>query len=153
MVDFEKAYDSINWDFLKYMMGRMGFPGKWLRWIRACVFSGNVSVLVNGSPSVEIPLQKGLRQGDPLAPFLFLTVAEGLSGLMDRAGVIGRFIGFEYDTSRSFSHLQYADDTLLLGTASFHNLWTMKVVLRGFELISGLKVNFNKSCIFGVNVD
>jgi hypothetical protein len=50
------------------------------------------------------------------------------------------------------SHLQYADDTLCIGEASIENLWTLKALLRGFEMVSGLKVNFHKSCLMGVNV-
>ncbi|GAU50741.1 hypothetical protein TSUD_99110 [Trifolium subterraneum] len=61
-------------------LNRFGFGVTWRSWIRACVFSGNLYVLVNGSPAKEINIQRGLKQGDPLAPFLFLLVVEGLSG-------------------------------------------------------------------------
>jgi hypothetical protein len=84
-VDFEKAYDSVDWGFLEYMLRRFGFGCKWIGWIRAYVFAGNLSVLVNGSPTSEINIQRGLKQGDPLAPFLFLLVAEGFAGLMRSA--------------------------------------------------------------------
>ena len=84
-LDFEKAYDSVSWEFLFYMMGRIGFCGKWVQWIRACLESTTVSVLVNGSPTKEFKPIRGLRQGDPMAPFLFLIVAQGLSGLVKQA--------------------------------------------------------------------
>ncbi|WJX91755.1 hypothetical protein P8452_73482 [Trifolium repens] len=84
-VDFEKAYDSVEWSFLEYMLVRFGFCDKWRSWMRACIFAGNMSILVNGSPTEEINIKRGLKQGDPLAPFLFLLVAEGLGGLMKRA--------------------------------------------------------------------
>jgi hypothetical protein len=86
-VDFERAYDTVNWNFLDYMLGRMGFADGWRRWIRACVFQSTMSVLVNGSPTGDFTVCKGLRQGDPLSPFLFLIVAEGLTGLMHQAYV------------------------------------------------------------------
>jgi hypothetical protein len=60
-VDFEKAYDSVDWGFLEYMLQRLGFCAKWIDWIRVCVFAGNLSVLVNGVPTPEINIQRGLK--------------------------------------------------------------------------------------------
>lgn len=129
------------------MFGRFGFADRWVRWIRACVFVGQLSVLE------EINIQRGLKQGDPLAPFLFLLVAEGLGGLVKKVVSIGRFKGFRVGFSDVvISHLQYADGTLLIREACHENLWVMKTVLRCFELVSGLKVNFFKSSLLGVNV-
>nr|KYP63095.1 LINE-1 reverse transcriptase isogeny [Cajanus cajan] len=84
-VDFAKAYDSVNWNFLQHMMLTMGFPPKWCNWIAECLQTSRVSVLVNGSPTEEFSMSKGLRQGDPLTPFLFLIVAEGLNVLFKKA--------------------------------------------------------------------
>lgn len=84
-VDFERAYDAVSWDFLTYMMSRMGFCNKWICWIQGCLKSASISVLVNGSPTSEFIPHRGLRQGDPLAPLLFNIVAEGLTGLMRQA--------------------------------------------------------------------
>jgi hypothetical protein len=152
-VDFEKAYDSVDWSFLDYMLGRFGFCSKWRSWMRACVFAGNMSILLNGSPTEEINIKRGLKQGDPLAPFLFLLVAEGLGGLMKKAVGLSRFRGFRFGSNGVVvSHLQYADDTLCIGEPSIENLWMLKVILRGFELVSGLKVNFWKSSLMGINV-
>jgi len=112
-----------------------------------------MSVLVNGSPTDEISIHRGLKQGDPLAPFLFLLVAEGFSGLMRNAVAANLFNGFDFGGSNLvISHLQYADDTLCIRKASVQNLWTMKAVLRGFEMASGLKINFSKSSLIEVNV-
>jgi len=76
-VDYEKAYDSVRWEFLFYMLGRMGFCVKWIEWIKNFLESSSISVLVNGSPTTEFNPKNGLRQEDPLAPFLFLFVTEG----------------------------------------------------------------------------
>ncbi|GAU22757.1 hypothetical protein TSUD_129690 [Trifolium subterraneum] len=123
-VDFEKAYDS--WQSF--------CPGQW-------------------GPTEEINIQRGLKQGDPLAPFLFLLVVEGLSGAIRNAEERNLFTGFRVgNAGLSVSHLQYADDTFFIGEATVANLWTLKAILRSFELASGLKVNFAKSSIIGVNV-
>ncbi|KAK2449806.1 hypothetical protein QL285_008962 [Trifolium repens] len=152
-VDFEKAYDSVDWGFLDYMLMRFGFGDKWRAWMKACVCSGNMSVLVNGCPTEEINIRRGLKQGDPHAPLLFLIVAEGLGALMRKAVEVGRFKPFVVGRNgMPISILQYADDTLCIGEASVENLWALKAVLRGFEMASGLKVNFWKSCLVGINV-
>jgi hypothetical protein len=122
-VDFEKAYDSVDWGFLEYMLSRFEFCDKWIDWMRACVFAGSMSILVNGSPTREINIQKGLKQGDPLAPFLFLLVAEGLGGVMRKAVDLGLFKGFKVGSGGVLvSHLQYPDDTLCIGEATVENL-------------------------------
>jgi len=152
-VDFEKAYDSVDWVFLEYMMHRVGMCDRWVAWMKACVFGGSMSILVNGSPTEEICIHRGLKQGDHLAPFLFLLVAEGFSGLMRNAVEANLFEGFRFgDSELVVSHLQYFDDTLCIGKATVQNLWTMKAILRGFEMASGLKINFSKSSLIGVNV-
>ena len=71
-VDYEKPYDSVSWDFLVYMLWRMGFCPKWITWIEGCLRSASISILINGSPSAEFIPQKGLRQRDPLAPFCLI---------------------------------------------------------------------------------
>lgn len=81
-VYFEKAYDSVSWEFLNYMKERMGFNETWRNWINECLGSASVSILVHGSPTEEFKVSKGLRQGDPMAQFLFLIVAESLSGII-----------------------------------------------------------------------
>ncbi|KAK2442256.1 hypothetical protein QL285_013468 [Trifolium repens] len=84
-VNFGKAYDSVDWGFLDYMLQRFSFCAKWIGWSEACIFEGNLSMLINGRPTKEINIQRGLKQGDPLAHFLFLVVAEGFGGVMRRA--------------------------------------------------------------------
>ena len=122
--------------------------------MKAYVCGGSMSILVNGSPTKEINIQRGLKQGDHLAPFfLFLVVVEGFSGLMRNAVSLHLYEGFRFAGSEvEVSHLQYADDTLCVSTPTVENLWTLKALLQGFEKASGLKVNFVKNCLIGVKV-
>ncbi|GJW71697.1 RNA-directed DNA polymerase, eukaryota [Tanacetum coccineum] len=77
-VDFEKAYDSVPWDFLDMILYRFGFGDTWRVQIKGCLLSSSASILVNGSPTQEFYFEQGLRHGDPLSPILFLLVMEAL---------------------------------------------------------------------------
>ncbi|GLT33516.1 hypothetical protein SLA2020_080980 [Shorea laevis] len=151
--DFEKAYDCVDWDFLDWMMDRMGFGVKWRKWIQECLSTARISILINGSPTTEFTASKGLRQGDPLSPFLFLLIGERLCGLVKKAESEGLFRGVDIGTSgMSLSLLQFVDDSVFMGKACAENVRVVKAILHWFELISGLKVNFNKSHLYGFNV-
>ena len=153
-VDFEKAYDSIDWNYLDEVMMKMGFPTLWRKWIKECVGTATTSVLVNGSPTDEFSLGRGLRQGDPHSPFLFLLAAEGFDVLMNSLSVNNLFTSYKVGIIDlvSVSHLQFADDTLILGEKSWANICALRAVLILFQDLSGLKVNFTKSLLVGVNV-
>ena len=82
-VDFEKAYDSVDWTYLDDVMSKMSFPNLWRKWIKECVTTAMATVLVNGIPMEEFNLARGLRQGDHLSTFLFLLAAEGFHVMME----------------------------------------------------------------------
>ncbi|GKV11959.1 hypothetical protein SLEP1_g23168 [Rubroshorea leprosula] len=152
-VDFEKAYDKVCWEFIDYMLMRMGFSITWRKWIQECLRSSTVSVLVNGSPTKQFTVSKGLRQGDPLSPFLFLIVAEGLNGLVSSAVVKEQYKGVIVGNGAvSVSHLQFVDDMIFFGEATEENIQAIKCIMRIFELVSGLKINFGKSQLMGIGV-
>jgi len=88
-------------------MQKMAFSVLWRKWIKECVITATASILVNGSPTYEFPLQRGLHQGDPLSPFLFLLAAEGLNVMMSSVVEHNLFIGYTIDNSNTtvVSHL------------------------------------------------
>lgn len=149
-VDFYKAFDSINWEYMDSVMSQMGFGNKWRSWIRGCLLSARASVLVNGSPTAEFRITKGVRQGDPLSPLLFIIAMEGLNVALKPAVEKGIFQGIQiHRNGPVLSHLFYADDALFMGEWSKVNLKNLARILKCFHVSSGLRVNFNKSKVFG----
>ncbi|CAL5367336.1 unnamed protein product [Camellia sinensis] len=152
-LDFEKAFDSVNWEFLFSLMSSFGFGPKWISWIKTCVSTPRVSILVNGSPTHEFSPQRGLRQGDPLSPFLFNLVAEGLNILLNRALNLGILHGVSVGVNGVLlSHLQFADDSIFFCKADLDQVVIVKRLLRCFEVLSGLRINYHKSVVCGVGL-
>nr|GEX12747.1 RNA-directed DNA polymerase, eukaryota, reverse transcriptase zinc-binding domain protein [Tanacetum cinerariifolium] len=94
-VDFEKAYDSVCWDFLDDVLCKFGFGDKWRRWIQSCLHSSRGSIIINGSPTEEFQFGKGLKQRDPLSPFLFILIMETLHLSFQRVVDEGLFHGIK----------------------------------------------------------
>lgn len=117
------------------------------------VFSSSMSILVNGSATTDFQVEKWIRQSDPLLSFLFVIVMEGLTRLMKKTIILKEFFGFLVSDDVSFDIHQFVDDAIIFGEGSWSNLWSIKVVLIEFELVSGLCIKLRKSSIFGVNVD
>ncbi|GKA62581.1 RNA-directed DNA polymerase, eukaryota, partial [Tanacetum coccineum] len=151
-VDFSKAYDSIMWDYLDDVLNSFGFGSKWRSWIRGSLISGKASILVNGSPTSEFQFHGGLKQGDPLAPFLFILITESPHLSFSRAVEAGIFTGIEIGSSHIISHLFYADDTVFIGEWSHNNLKGIMNILRCFSLLSGLSINVKKSQLLDIGI-
>ncbi|GKC32603.1 putative RNA-directed DNA polymerase, eukaryota, reverse transcriptase zinc-binding domain protein [Tanacetum coccineum] len=152
-VDFEKAFDSVSWRFLDHVMERLGFSSTWRKWIMAGLKSSRASILVNGSPTSEFSLKRGLRQGDPLSPFLFIIVMEGLHIALKDGLTANLFQGVKIGSSEiRLSHLFYADDVIILSEWNQCDMDNIIRILNVFYLASGLKINISKSNLYGVGV-
>ncbi|KAJ9701497.1 hypothetical protein PVL29_006726 [Vitis rotundifolia] len=153
-LDLEKAYDHINWDFLLTVMQKMGFGEKWAGWIRWCISTASFSVLINGSPAGFFQSTRGLRQGDPISPYLFVLGMEALSCLINRAVRGGFLTGCRLrgrgGSGMQVSHLLFADDTLVFCEDSLEQMANLSWLLMWYEAISGLNINLNKSEILPV---
>nr|GEV44813.1 RNA-directed DNA polymerase, eukaryota [Tanacetum cinerariifolium] len=152
-VDFEKAYDSVRWDFLDEVLSKFGFESIWQKWIQVCVNSSRGSILINGSPTKEFQFYKGLKQGDPLSPFLFILAMESFHLSFQRVVDSGMFKGLYLNNSLCLSHMFYANDVIFVGNWSDENIKSLMLVLDVFKRASGLKINLNKSKIIGINVE
>ena len=148
-IDFEKAYDKVNWDFLQQVMRMKGFNSVWCEWIHQFISRGSVGVKVNDDIGHFFQTRKGLRQGDPLSPTLFNIVADMLAILINRAKEDGQVAGLiPHLVDGGVSILQYADDTIIFMEHDLEKALNMKLILCIFEQLSGLKINFHKSEIY-----
>ncbi|KAM0007989.1 putative RNA-directed DNA polymerase [Helianthus debilis subsp. tardiflorus] len=121
-VDIEKAYDTLNWGFLDYVLSQMNFPLKWRSWVIAIVSTARASVLVNGSPTQEFRYERGLRQGDHLSPFLFISAMEAVTDIMKKTCSIGVFHGIPIPLHGPvLSYFLYANDVIFVGEWSIQN--------------------------------
>ncbi|GKA03716.1 reverse transcriptase domain, reverse transcriptase zinc-binding domain protein [Tanacetum coccineum] len=154
-VDASFLESSFTMDEVKNcdVMRQMGFGYKWLAWIKSCLSSASISILVNGSPSKEFKMEKGLRQGDSLSHFLFLLIVEAFQISIFEACNKGlyKYI-FLAEGNDNLSLLQYANDALFFGKWSRSKANTLILILKCFEEASSLKVNLAKSRIFRVMV-
>ncbi|XP_050212856.1 uncharacterized protein LOC126664492 [Mercurialis annua] len=153
-LDFKKAFDSISWNFILQMLSTMNFDPIWIKWITSFFGSAQLSVLINGSPSKNFNMGRGVRQGDPISPMLFVLAVEGLKAIFSNANHLGLIDGIHVGNyAEPISILQFADDTLLFIPNNLEMVRNLLRILRCFELISGLQINFQKSAIVGLNVD
>lgn len=121
-VNFEKAFDFVSWDYLFYVLKGMKFGSIWIKWIEACVYSNFLPVLINGSPIIEFQVRRGLRQVDPLSPFLLIIAAEGLVDLLRNACALSSFHLIKVLDYLEYDLLQFVNDTIILGQASWENI-------------------------------
>ena len=128
---------------------RMGFSEKWIQWMMMCVSSVTYSVLMNFDRVGPIVPGRGLRQGDPLSPYLFILVAEGLSTLIHKAINRGDIHGVQVCRGAPVvSHLLFADDCFLFCRANVVEAQRLLTILNTYEVASGQEINLSKSEVF-----
>lgn len=128
-IDLSKAYDRVEWSFLKEILLRLGFNSNWVELIMNCISSPCFSILINGERKGNFHSSRGLRQGDPLSPYLFILVAEGLSHLISKANSRGSLTGLTCSNGPMISHLLFADDSIIFCRAAEQELVSLKNLL------------------------
>lgn len=149
-LDLKKAFDCVDWEFLEKVLVGKKIDPKWISWIMGCVSNPKFSIFIRG----RIQASRGIRQGDPLSPFLFLLVSEVLSGLLSRLHEKGKYEGFVVGKDVvHVSVLQFADDTLIFCKYDDDMLENLRKTIELFEWCSGQKVNWEKSALCGLNIE
>lgn len=153
-LDLSKAYDRVEWAFLKEIMCRLGFNERWISLVHNRISTAQFSVIINKEMKGSFHSSRGLRQGDPLSPYLFLLIAEGLSSLISGANMEGRLSSISCSLEGpSISHLLFADDSLVFCKADEREMIHLKRLLLSYERASGESVNYEKSAmVFTKNV-
>ncbi|KAI0513681.1 hypothetical protein KFK09_009711 [Dendrobium nobile] len=144
--DITKAFDMVSRDFLYDRLQAKGFPTLFISWIKACTSDVHFSICINGALEGFFNSSSGIRQGCPLSPYLFSIIMDGLSTKFDTATSNNTFKGIQAGNCE-VSHLIFADDLLVFGTATINNAHTINDILRDFAAVTGLKVNPTKSSI------
>jgi hypothetical protein len=150
-LDLTKAYDCVEWVYIEEVLDRLGFQRQWVRWIMQCVTTIWFSIHFNNVSLESFAPSRGLRQGDPLSPYLFLFVADGLSKLLQREVNQGSLQELHIcRRALGISHLLFADDTLLFMHISDEQTKAIKHVMSTYEKCADQLINpSNCSMMFG----
>jgi hypothetical protein len=146
-LDIRKAFDNVDWEFLKLILYSVGCGEQFSNWILSCVTSANLAVLINGQPSSFFKSERGLRQGCPLSPYLFILVMEGLSLLLSKRIEEHLLKGLRLTNCFRLVHLMFVDDVLIFLSADQGDWLALKETLQLFCKASGLALNFSKSTV------
>ncbi|KAL0012535.1 hypothetical protein SO802_007643 [Lithocarpus litseifolius] len=147
-LDISKAYDLVEWDFLRGIMTKLGFPEVWINWVMTCITTPTFSVLINGKSFGHISPSRGLRQGNPLSPYLFLLCAEGFTALLAKAELEERIHGVSIcRRAPRISHLLFANDSLLFCQATHKEVKEVTDILQTYGRASGQCINMDKSLV------
>ena len=148
-IDLEKAYDCLEWSFIRDTLALFKFPSQLVSLIMSCVSTSSISVLNNGSAFKPFLPSRGIRQGDPLSPYLFILCMEVLGAPITEKCDAKLWDAFKaLQGGLAFSHLFFADDLILFAKADVKNCLAMRDVLDLFCSLSGQKVSSTKSRVF-----
>jgi hypothetical protein len=145
-VDIAKAFDSVNWSFLLAIPRHMGFSRRWINWISLLLSTASTKIILNGQPRKRICHARGLRQGDPLSPLLFVLAMEPLNALF-RLAVSKQLLGALGTANVPEQIFLYADDVILFSSPAEQDLVAVGTILSMFAAASGLRINPNKCAI------
>jgi len=134
---------------LEDIMRRMGFASKWCSLIMQCITTVHFSILINGQPTEKFTPSRGIRQGDPISPYLFIICAEALSSLLSQVAISGWLPGVPTSPKGPcLNHLFFADDSLLFCRATPRDWGRLSSLLEYYKKASGQQLNKEKTSIF-----
>ncbi|CAN1159944.1 LINE-1 retrotransposable element ORF2 protein [Linum perenne] len=151
-IDLMKAFDSVEWAYIGDILVAMGFPGRYINWLMVCFHSTRFSVNLNGSLFGYFPAKRGLRQGDPMSPYLFVIAMQGLDYLFAEATAKSLFQYHPQCKNIKLTHICFADDLLVFTKANVTAVTQVREIMDHFHLVSGLQLNPDKSDLYMAGV-
>ena len=148
-LDMSKAYDKVEWSYMEKVLIKMGFHDRWVKLMMVCITTAFYSILIDGEPHGHITPTRGLRQGDPQSPYLFLMCTEGLHGLINKAATNGVIQGVSFcQNGPKLTCLLFADDSLILCRAKEGECQSLLDILAKYEKASRQQINRSKTTLF-----
>lgn len=144
-IDISKAYDNLSWDFLFKFLSTLELPPRLIDWLKECVTSPSYSIAINGELHGFFPGKKGLRQGDHISSLLFVIAMDVFSKMLDKGAIDGKFGIHPECEAPLITHLSFTYDVLIFFDGLAESLRGILQILEEFRLISGLKINKQKS--------
>jgi hypothetical protein len=145
-LDITKAFDSVSWEFLLELLNRRGFPTRWTNWLTSILRTSSSSIMLNGCPGNEIMHRRGLRQGDPLSPHLFILAIDVLNNIFDLATQQGYLTKLK-GRHASLRISMYADDAVIFTNPNRQDIARIMEIMRAFGEATGLLINMAKSTV------
>ena len=137
-----------TWYPAKAGLPKLGFGRKWIGWIMNCISTASMSIILNGISLEPFKMEKGLRQGDPLSPYLFILVTEILALFLKKARDMSLIVDVQIGKDKvRLQQLQFADDTLIFLPKDLVCITNYFRILDVFAVMSGLQLNYSKSCL------
>jgi hypothetical protein len=151
-LDLSKDFDKISWQYMRSLLEAFGFDNHWVAWIMRLTYSTFFSILVNGMPSHPFFPSRGIHQGEPLSPFLFVIMVEGLCHYLKDFVSEGSLKGLPFPNIQPDpSHNHFVNDTLLLNTLTTQGAIKLNSILIIFADASGVALNLEKSMLYFFN--
>ncbi|KAH0685683.1 hypothetical protein KY290_017200 [Solanum tuberosum] len=147
-IDMQKAYDSLEWHFLEEVLVDMQLPERFITWIMKCVRTVSYSIMINGCPSVPFQARRGVRQGDPLSPYLFVLAMDYLTRLLRSLRNKNAFKFHPRCQKQQIIQLSFADNLLLFSRGDRPSTTLLFECFQQFSKTSGLIANQSKSCVY-----
>jgi hypothetical protein len=152
-IDLKKAFDTVSWEYILAGLTAIGIPQSMINWINTCLSTAHYTISINGESHGFFKATRGIRQGDPLSPYLFVLAMEGLGGILHKAAQQTTFRHHWRCKPTNITHVCFADDLMLFCHADIGSIGVLRSSLDSFTKLSGLTINFAKSSMYLSGID